>query len=380
MKIVHMSDSHLGFSSYSKLDERGLNLIEEKVYSGFDQAVKKIIKLKPDAVVHAGDLFHHVRPKIWPLFVLQRGLQDLRNAGIPVIIISGNHDAPKSFSQTSPFRLFEGLKDVHIAQKYRYERFEVGDRSFHCIPFCLEPGDYLAEFQKMEKRGRDVLVMHGLVESLSNRRMRSVGEHKLPDSLLKSDFDYIALGHFHGQAQISGNAWYSGSVDYFNFGEARDRKGMLLVDLESGQVDGIPVQPEYMKDHPAIDCSGMESQEVAECLMELCREDDIRDMMVRITLKNVNRAAYRSLDPVRLSRLGSTALYFKIRPEFEDEKEHLGKQVDRRTLEEEFSFYLEQQSGGGRIAAAIKGEVCSYGSQIIKRAVSASHREGLDAS
>lgn len=380
MKIVHLADSHLGFSSYSRLDEYGRNRIEEMVYTGFDRAIGKIIELKPDAVVHAGDVFHHVRPRIRPLVVFQRGLLRLAEAGIPVIVISGNHDAPKSFSQTSPFRLFEDLRDVHIAQRYEYERFEVGSHCFHCIPFCLEPGDYLAEFQKMEKGGRDVLVMHGLAESLSNRRMRSVGEHELPDSLLKSDFDYIALGHFHGQAQISGNAWYSGSVDYFNFGEARDRKGMLLVDLESGQVDGIPVQPEYMKDHPAIDCGGMQSQEVAECLIDLCREDDIKDMMVRITLKNVNRAAYRSLDPVRLSRLGSTALYFKIRPEFEDEKEHLGKQVDRRTLEEEFSLYLEQQSGGGRIAAAIKGEVCSYGSQIIKRAVSAKHRERLDAS
>jgi len=380
MKMVHLADSHLGFSSYSRLDEYGRNRIEEMVYSGFDRAVDKIIELKPDAIVHAGDVFHHVRPRIRPLVVFQRGLLRLVEAGIPVVVISGNHDAPKSFSQTSPFRLFEGLRDVHIAQRYRYERFEVGDRSFHCIPFCLEPGDYVAEFQKMEKRGRDVLVMHGLAESLSNRKMRSVGEHELPDSLLKSDFDYIALGHFHSQARISDNAWYSGSVDYFNFGEARDRKGMLLVDLESGQVESIPVQPEYMKDHPAIDCSGMESQEVAECLMELCREDDIRDMMVRITLKNVNRAAYRSLDPVRLSRLGSTALYFKIRPEFEDEKEHLGRQVDRRTLEEEFSLYLEQQSGRGRIAEAIKGEVCSYGSQIIKRAVSARRREMLDAS
>ena len=165
MKIVHLADSHLGFSSYSRLDEYGRNRIEEMVYSGFDRAIGKIIELKPDAVVHAGDVFHHVRPRIRPLVVFQRGLLRLAEAGIPVIIISGNHDAPKSFSQTSPFRLFEDMREVHIAQRYGYEKFEVGDRCFHCIPFCLEPGDYLAEFQKMEKKGRDVLVMHGLVES-----------------------------------------------------------------------------------------------------------------------------------------------------------------------------------------------------------------------
>jgi DNA repair exonuclease SbcCD nuclease subunit len=380
MKIVHLADSHLGFSSYSRLDQYGRNRIEEMVYTGFDRVIDKIIELRPDAVVHAGDVFHHVRPKIRPLFVFQRGLLRLVEAGIPVIIISGNHDAPKSFSQTSPFRLFEDLREVHIAQRYSYERFELGDHRFHCIPFCLEPSDYITQFERIERGGRDVLVMHGLVESLSNRKMRSVGEHELSDSFLKSDFDYIALGHFHGQAQISGNAWYSGSVEYFNFGEARDTKGILQVDLESGRVQSIPVRPRYMIDHPAIDCSGMLSQEIAGCLMDLCHEDEIRDKMVRITLKNVNRAAYRSIDQSRMSRLGSSTLYFKIRPEFADEEEHQEKPVDRRTLQEEFSLYLGQEAERCRMPAAIRDDVRSYGLQIMKQAVSARHREMLDAS
>ena len=170
MKIIHLADSHLGFSSYSRLDEHGRNRIEEMVYSGFEQAIEKIIELRPDAVVHAGDVFHHVRPKIKPLVVFQRGLLRLMEEDIPVIIISGNHDAPKSFSSTSPFRLFEGLRGVHIAQRYKYERIEVGDHYFHCIPFCLEPQDYLTEFERIERSGRDVLVMHGLVESLAEQK------------------------------------------------------------------------------------------------------------------------------------------------------------------------------------------------------------------
>jgi DNA repair exonuclease SbcCD nuclease subunit len=105
--------------------------------------------------------------------------------------------------------------------------------------------------------------MHGLVESLQNRKMRSVGEHELKDSLLKSDFDYIALGHFHGQAQVANNAYYSGSVEYFNFGESQDEKGMLLVDLETGKATNVPVKPRYMMDHPAIDCKGLHSEEIA---------------------------------------------------------------------------------------------------------------------
>jgi DNA repair protein SbcD/Mre11 len=380
MKIIHMADSHLGFSSYSRLDEHGKNRIENIVYSGFEKAVEKIIELRPDAVVHAGDVFHHVRPKIEPLVVFQRGLFKLMEEDIPVIIISGNHDAPKSYSSTSPFRLFEGLRGVHIAQRYQYERIEEGDCIFHCIPFCMEPQDYPIEFEKIERLGRDVLVMHGLVESLANKKMRSVGEHEISDRFLKSDFDYIALGHFHGQAQLAENAWYSGSLEYFNFGEAQDRKGMLLVDTQTGRAESVPVKPKYMMDHPAIDCTGMRSEEMAECLMKLCDEDAIRDRMVRITLKNVNRAAYRSIDQVKLSRLGASALYLKIRPEFLDEEEHFERSIDRRTLHEEFSGYMNEESSAELIPAKIKNDVIAYGSETMKKAVLARHKEALDAS
>jgi DNA repair exonuclease SbcCD nuclease subunit len=364
-----MADSHLGFSSYSRLDQHGQNRIEEMVYAGFDQAVDKIIELRPDAVIHAGDVFHHVRPKIKPLVVFQKGLERLTDKGIPVIVISGNHDAPKSYSLTSPFRLFDRMRDVHIAQRYQYERFEVGDSSFHCIPFCLEPQDYLAEFEKIERSGRDVLIMHGLVESLKTKRMRSVGEHELKDSLLKSDFDYIALGHFHGQTQIAENAWYSGSVEYFNFGEAEDNKGMLFVNLEDGQAKPVEVRQKYMIDHPGVDCSGMSSEEIAEKIMDLCDREEIRDKMVRIGLKNVNREAYRSIDLSKLNRLGAPALFLKIKPEFVDEHEMVERPVDRLKLHEEFARFMEDEASQGRIPGAIKGDVVSYGSELMKKAV-----------
>jgi DNA repair protein SbcD/Mre11 len=380
LKIIHLADSHLGFSSYGRLDQHGQNRIEEMVYSGFEQAIKKIIQQKPDAVIHAGDVFHHVRPKIKPLVVFQRGIQMLTDAGIPVIIISGNHDAPKSYSLTSPFRLFENLKDIHIAQRYRYECFEVGDHSFHCIPFCLDPADYLTEFESIRRCGRDVLVMHGLVESLKNRRMMSVGEHELKDSLLKREFDYIALGHFHGQTPIAENAWYSGSVEYFNFGEAKDMKGMLMVDLEQGRAIPVPLRPNYMIDHPDIDCSGLSSEHISERLMDLCQEEAIRDKMVRITLTNVNRSAYRSMDQGRLNRLGASALYFKIKPEFVDEVEQYYRPVDRRKLDEEFAGFMEEKACRNQISTAIKDEVVIYGSQLMKNAVFLGNSETLDAS
>ncbi|HQN30290.1 MAG TPA: exonuclease SbcCD subunit D, partial [Methanothrix soehngenii] len=133
------------------------------------------------------------------------------------------------------------------------------------------------EFSKIKPTGSDVLVMHGLIESLKDKRLRTVGEHELSDSFLKSYFSYIALGHYHNQAQIAENAWYSGSIEYFNFGESSDKKGILLVDLDTNNVEQIDLRPKYMIDHPAIDCTGFSTADLAEELLDLCNEEDIKD-------------------------------------------------------------------------------------------------------
>jgi exonuclease SbcD len=375
-----MADSHLGFTAYSRVDYRGRNLREEQIYKGFDKAVDKIIQLRPDAVVHAGDVFHHVRPRIKPLYVFKRALEKLNEAGIPIIIISGNHDAPKGYAAISPFYINEGMEDVHIAHEYRYECFEVGDHFFHCIPFCLDPKDYMEEFRKIRYTGRDVLVMHGLIEALWNDRLRTVGEHELKDSFLKSDFSYIALGHYHGQAQVAKNAWYSGSIDYFSFGEAGDDKGFLHIDLEGGSVDSVPVTEKYMVDHPWIECDGLSSQEIMDELGSLFDEDDIKDKIVRVKLRDVSREAYRNIDPVWISRLSSAALYLKIMPEFVDVRT-FGAEVgvDAGSLPDEFEKFLEDEVSGGRIPKAIEGDVVTYGKDMIQRIVSMRTSEVFDA-
>ncbi len=376
MKIVHLADSHLGFSAYGRVDKRGRNLREEMVYQGFKKAVDKIIELRPDAVIHAGDVFHHVRPRIRPLYVFKQNLERLVEAGIPVIVISGNHDSPKSFAAVSPFSLYEGMKNVHIAHHYEYEPFEVDGYVFHCIPFCIDPEDYLEEFRKIRYTGNDVLVMHGLIEALWNKRLRTVGEHELKDSFLKRDFSYIALGHYHGQAQLAQNAWYSGSVEYFRFNEAHDEKGMLLVDLENGKVEPIPVKAKDMLDLTPVDCDRLSSEEITTELQNLCEDVDIKNKIVRIRLKNVSREAYRNINHARMSRLKSEALHLEVMPDFKDEiRSWDAEPVDAGSLPREFEKFLRDEASG--TPKAIQDDVIAYGIDLIGRIAAAPGHGGL---
>jgi hypothetical protein len=129
-----------------------------------------------------------------------------------------------------------------------------------------------------------------------------------------------------------------------------------------------------------VDCAGLSSEEIAERLMDLCEGDQVKDKMVRVVLKNVNRAAYRSIDQGRINRLGAPALYLKVRAEFADEQERFERPVDRLRLHEEFARFMEDEAASNRIPNAIKNEVVGYGLKLMKRAVLSRDSSGVSSS
>src|SRR6266487_2918229 len=87
-RIVHTSDTHLGFSAYSRLDPAtGVNQRETDVYDAFELVVDYAIEKHVDAIVHAGDLFDGVRPNNRAISFLFRQLSRLLEAGIPFVVV-----------------------------------------------------------------------------------------------------------------------------------------------------------------------------------------------------------------------------------------------------------------------------------------------------
>ncbi len=378
MKIVHMSDSHLGFQDLNKVDENGRNIIEEMIYSGFSDTIEKIIELKPDAVVHAGDVFHREKPGIRPLYIFKKGLERLINAGIPVIIINGNHDAPKSLARTSPFFIYEGMKDLNIAHQSKYEYFDVDDHRFHCVPYCLEAEKYKSEFSKIKYSKNDVLIMHGMVESMWSERRNDVGEYALDDSLLRSDFDYIALGHSHGRRKVNDNTWYSGSVEYFSFDESRQEKGILLVDLSSGRTQPVKIYASrYRIDYPPIDCTGLSSADIISEIFEQCKSDEIADKIIRCNLTNVDRNQYKKINPSMLAELRNQCIDLKITYEFKEDK-MIDMQINDTNLSDEFSKYIGEELSKKSYNKEMKDKILKYGSDLMNGVEKARNTEVLN--
>ena len=150
MRFVHISDSHLGAATLGKkIAPSGANQREEDICNSFISAIDKIMELKPDFVLHTGDLFHSVRPTNR---IIHLGLQQfirLSEADIPVVIISGYHDTPKQRSVGSVFRIFELFSGLYPIYKDRYETVQIKDAIVHAIPHCAGMGTFQEELKKI---------------------------------------------------------------------------------------------------------------------------------------------------------------------------------------------------------------------------------------
>ncbi|HRT11786.1 MAG TPA: metallophosphoesterase, partial [Methanoculleus sp.] len=155
MKIVHLADTHLGLSAFSRIDpETGMNLREQLIYNNFLAAIDRIIAIRPDALVHAGDLFHQVKPKTRAYTTALDALSRLHEAGIPMLVVAGNHSMARTRYTASPFEVLErgGYRaaDLYVAHNNRYRRVELGETVFHLIPNMIEPAGYRRAFEEIE--------------------------------------------------------------------------------------------------------------------------------------------------------------------------------------------------------------------------------------
>src|SRR4030066_2525644 len=126
MKFIHISDSHLGAATLGrKLSLAGINQREEDICQVFAFAIDRILELKPDFVLHSGDLFHSVRPSNRIIDFALRQFLKLSQAQIPTVIISGNHDSPKQRALGSIYSIFEVFPHIYPVYKGKYENKEL---------------------------------------------------------------------------------------------------------------------------------------------------------------------------------------------------------------------------------------------------------------
>lgn len=345
MRILHIADTHIGYSAYHKVAENGLNQREMDVYNSFKQFIDYALKEKPDLIIHSGDLFDSVRPTNRAISFVLNQLLKLSEEGIPFIVISGNHETPKLRETGSVFRIFEHLENIYPIYKGKLEQIEIGNAIIHAIPHCFSNDDLKKsiEIAKPKENFINILVLHvgiiGIKEFSYTRG--DFNEQIIPSGYLSPQFDYIALGHFHKPTKVTENAYYAGSTEHFSFKEAGEEKGFYDIEInESLEIKFIPLKVREMLDLGEIDCLDLASEEITYKIIEKFNENGIDDKIIRLTLKRISRAKYRGLDWNRIKKVGSKALHFEISHEFYEIEHELRGKSKIGSLVEEWKEFI----------------------------------------
>jgi DNA repair exonuclease SbcCD nuclease subunit len=304
MRFLHLADTHLGFRQFAgRLDpERGINQREADVYRAWHHAVDFAVASGVDAVVHAGDLFDGPRPTPRALAEALDGFARLHAAGIPTIVIAGNHSAPRTRSGGSVFEVIGRFPGVHAVWEAP-RRIDLGGVAFHAVPHGAVPLLDLGP-------GRNVLIAHGGMGA-ARATYSEPGAVELDRSaVVSTGVDYAALGHLHAFARVGERAVYAGSLERLDFADESE-KVLVVVDLEGAlSVEPAPFRPVFTL---AVACGGgLGPAEVLAEVEAAVAARDCRDAVVRLRLDGLSRDVYQALDLRRVGALLADALHFVL--------------------------------------------------------------------
>ena len=332
MRLVHLSDLHLGYRQYQRLTPTGVNQREADVAGTFRLAVDRIIELRPELIVVAGDVFHNVRPSnqaiVHAFLQFNRLVTALPESVI--VVVAGNHDTPRTSESGGILQLFAQLGLYVVDREVRRLPFPMLDLSVLAVPDV--PGIVKPSFTPDSNARFNVLALHGGIEGITD----SVAWDRPPVEVSPSElnapaWDYIALGHYHVHREVKPNAFYSGSIDYTSvdtWGEQREEqdggvqgKGFIERDLVTGKQTFHALPPSRpLINLPPINARNLVAADIdhrIRAIVDAC-VDGIDDKIVRLTVWDIPRHIARELDHKAIRDYKRRALSFQLdlrRPE-----------------------------------------------------------------
>jgi DNA repair exonuclease SbcCD nuclease subunit len=303
MRIIHVADTHLGYKNFSgKLDPvRNLNQRECDVYDAWHAAVDVAIEREPDLFIHSGDLFDSSRPSPRAIVEALSGFGRLRDAGIPALVIAGNHSTPRFRSGGSVFEILHEFRLNAIWGEP--ETVRINGLAVHCVPHEPQAEKLLADIRGLpldSSADANLLVLHAGLEGV-RQDYHEVNEIALaPEELAKGEYAYIALGHLHKFHAPQLNAVYAGSLERLDFGDIEGEKAVVEIDLEAGAGSANFLLRHAIPTRPMLDiglpCEGVGPGEVVQCLEQAIDGLALDGAVLRLRFESIQRDVYHSLD------------------------------------------------------------------------------------
>jgi exonuclease SbcD len=340
VKILHLSDVHLGMENYGRVDPAtGLNSRLLDFCATFDEAIERAVREPVDAVLFCGDAYKHRDPSPTHQREFARRIRRLSEAGIPTVILAGNHDLPNATPRAFSTEIFGvlGLPHVYVYRTVQLVRLETrrGPLQVLTVPWVtrsalLSHEEYRAHTLRelnelLVARLEEVIgetarqldpdvpaVLAGHCHVFGGRvgaeRWLAVGDDPMvsPGALRDPRFAYVALGHLHSQQVLGGEPpiVYSGSIDRVDFSEEEEQKGFWVVEVDRGRAE-LEFVPVRARPFVTLTVKPHGDNPTDEVLRQIARQADrVRDAVVRLII---------DLQPEQQGRLDERAVRQALR-------------------------------------------------------------------
>lgn len=345
MKIIHFSDTHLGFNDLDVLNEENINQREADFYDAFSQVVQEIKKTKPDYIIHTGDLFHRASPSNRAITFALEQFRIIDELEIPFVVIAGNHSTPRTNLSSPILKIFESFKNIYLSYEQRYKKVEFDNIVFHTLPHMNDDSKALEQIELCEKnidsKKKNIMMMHCSVGA--HYLMQEFGEWVYPKNkeYIFEKMDYVALGHWHGFGHVGKhpNVYYSGSTERTSLNDKRNSKGFIELNI-NGKIDviykEIKIRPIILRE---INCKEYENS------LERLSTDETKDAIVEVRLTNLTALHSIDIQNADIKKLFPDSMSVSVKREFTlDSKQTDITDVEVLNLEEYFLEHIKEDS------------------------------------
>ena len=239
MKVAHTADNHLGYAQYH-LRER-----KEDFFKAFEKVVDRCIEEGVELLLHAGDLFESYHPDTETIYRAIGQFRRLKEAGVKVVAITGNHDRALRKGIFPPQKILEELGLLTLLDPFGEVEFD----GLSIFGFRYLPRRYFEEFKDgklrefeeraLRRNSPSVLLFHQAIDQYLP--FKDAFEVLLTE--LPSGFSYYAAGHIHLprlEEVKGGKLAYPGSTEFRSLMEAqRGLRGFNIYHPETGEVERV---------------------------------------------------------------------------------------------------------------------------------------------
>jgi hypothetical protein len=324
----------------------------DDILASYQRVVWRALEQHVDLVIHAGDVFDTSVPRGAALVAAAQPLLEIATAGIPVVIVPGNHER-----SALPGNVLLAHPGIHVAAGPTTYCFELRGRTVAvaCWP-CIRRNSTAHFADALTASGwtghpADIRIL-ALHQAFDGARCGPDGyrfrtdENVIPRDAVPRDFHYVAAGHIHRHQVLEGDGGgppivYAGSIDRISMAERDEPKGCVLVEFEGTPAPQIrfiehEVRPMCLT---SIDVTGLDAPaQIRSAVMDACKSFPAHAVA---SIQLTGRARRDAL-----SALGLAELARDVRPDA-----LIG--ISSRDVEHE--THNRQRSQGQRLPTSLQG-------------------------